>query len=507
MIHRSTNLGESLLASLGRRADRIVIGTRVGGMRGSQLRQAVLGLARRIQEAEAGELVFVGTHSPAFPVALLGGVVAGVPVVPLNYRLPVDSVRAILRRRTRPFVVADEDFLDVTAEDAHVITASADMVDEAMRSEPGSVARTGPDSPMVVLHTSGTTSAPKAVVLRQRHVHAAIQRSRDSDAANEDETVLLSPPPYHVGGVLPTITGVETGNRLLYLDTFDPAEWLRLIRTEQVTSASLVPTMMARVVTHLNGQRADVPSLRTLNYGGSATMPSVLRKALMLFEGTGFVHAYGSTETAGPVAVLGPDEHRAALQVANASNDLRAEQWLCRLRLLPGISAQVREPGGRVKPNGEVGELYVRGTQVSGEYLDSGSALDDAGWCAMRDLAHIDDEGYLFVHGRVDDTIIRGGENIAPYEVEDVLMAHPAIEQAAVIGTPDTEWGSRVVAVVVGTPGADINESDVRAWVRASLRSMKTPDRVLVRDALPYSETGKLLRHKLREQVLEGMST
>lgn len=496
-----------MLAALGRQADRIVIGTRGGRMRGNQLRQAVLGLARRVQEAEAGELVFLGTHSPAFPVVLLGGVVAGVPVVPLNYRLPADSVRAILRRRRRPFVVADEEFLDVMAEDAHAVTASADMVAEAMRSQPGAVAGTIPDSAVVVLHTSGTTSEPKAVVLRQRHVQAAMQRSRDSDAASEDETVLLSPPPYHVGGVLPTITGIETGKRLVYLDTFDPAEWLRLIRTEHVTSASLVPTMMARVVTHLNGRPADVPSLRTLNYGGSATSPSVLRKALLLFEDTGFVHAYGSTETAGPVAVLGPEEHRAALRAANASDDPRAQERLCRLRLLPGISAQVREPGGQGKPNGEVGELYVRGAQVSGEYVDSGSALDDEGWYAMGDLAHIDSEGYLFVHGRVDDTIIRGGENIAPYEVEDVLMAHPAVEQAAVIGTPDTEWGNRIVAVVVGTPGADIDESDVRAWVRASLRSMKTPDRVLVHDALPYSEAGKLLRHKLREQVLEGMGT
>jgi acyl-CoA synthetase (AMP-forming)/AMP-acid ligase II len=144
--------------------------------------------------------------------------------------------------------------------------------------------------------------------------------------------------------------------------------------------------------------------------------------------------------------------------------------------------------------------VFVRGEQVAGEYLD-GARLDDGGWFATRDAGYLDEEGYLFLDGRLDDIIVRGGENVSPGEIEDVLLEHPAVREAAVVGLPDPEWGEQVVAVVVPAAGETADAAALRRWVRDRLRGSRTPARVDFASALPYTETGKLLRRKLREQL------
>jgi acyl-CoA synthetase (AMP-forming)/AMP-acid ligase II len=170
---------------------------------------------------------------------------------------------------------------------------------------------------------------------------------------------------------------------------------------------------------------------------------------------------------------------------------------------LPGVEAQIRDCDGTVVPPGTPGELWVRGAQVSGEYAELGSQLAAGGWFPTRDRAHLDDEGYLFIEGRADDTVIRGGENIAPAEVEEVLLEHPSIAEAAVFGVPDEKWGERLVAAVVLRADAPeaamghVAQEPFREWVRARLRSSRTPDQILFPNRLPYTETGKLLRREL----------
>ncbi len=168
--------------------------------------------------------------------------------------------------------------------------------------------------------------------------------------------------------------------------------------------------------------------------------------------------------------------------------------------MLPTIEVEIRGPDGLVAP-GEPGEIWVRGEQVSGEYAGSASPLVD-GWFPTRDRGSIDADGYLFIEGRSDDTIIRGGENIAPAEIEDVLLQHPDIAQCAVVGVPDDEWGQRIAAVVVCRPGAVVDADTVKAFARQSLRGSKTPDVVTFADALPYTETGKLLRRVVQAELL-----
>jgi acyl-CoA synthetase (AMP-forming)/AMP-acid ligase II len=170
-------------------------------------------------------------------------------------------------------------------------------------------------------------------------------------------------------------------------------------------------------------------------------------------------------------------------------------------RPVPGIELQIRGEDGRPAEPGTPGELWIRGAQVSGTYAEQGSVLDEAGWFPTRDIARQDPDGYLFIEGRADDTIIRGGENIHPEEIEDVLLTHPGVSDVAVVGLPDEEWGHKIVAVVVPGPAVALEKNEVRAYVRARLRGSRTPDEVVWRADLPRTSTGKLLRRQLVQEM------
>jgi acyl-CoA synthetase (AMP-forming)/AMP-acid ligase II len=224
---------------------------------------------------------------------------------------------------------------------------------------------------------------------------------------------------------------------------------------------------------------------------------AVIERAMTLLPSVGFVNAYGLTETSSTIALLGPDDHH----IAFASDDPAVRARLGSVgQPLPTLEVSIRDSRGDPAPANERGEIWVRGEQVSGEYLGR-SGDSGEGWFRTRDAGHLDDAGYLYVHGRLDDVIVRGGENLSPGEIEDVLLAHPAVESAAVVGIPDTEWGERVVAAVVLAEGATAAEQELRDHVRGQLRSTKTPERIQFRQTLPFNETGKLLRRVLRDEL------
>jgi acyl-CoA synthetase (AMP-forming)/AMP-acid ligase II len=285
---------------------------------------------------------------------------------------------------------------------------------------------------------------------------------------------------------------------MVYLTAFDAREWVRLVGAEGVTSATVVPTMLDRIVTVLDAEQTALPTLRTLAYGGSKVALPLVRKALSLLPGVGFVNAYGLTETSSTIAVLTPDDHRDALA---ASDDGAVRRLGSVGQPVPGIEVQIRADDGTVLGAGETGELYVRGEQVSGKYTDIGSVLDAEGWFPTRDVAMLDEAGYLFIGGRSDDTIIRGGENIAPAEIEDVLVEHPHVRDCAVVGADDPQWGQIIVAVVVAAAGTAPDSEDLRAFVRGQLRGSRTPDRVVFRHELPTNATGKILRRELVDEL------
>jgi len=232
------------------------------------------------------------------------------------------------------------------------------------------------------------------------------------------------------------LSSTYAGRRVVPLPHFSPEAWLALTAREGVTHAFVVPTMLARIVARLEEDPdLDVSSLRHLAYGGSRMPTPILERALTRFPNAEFVNAYGLTETSSTVCILGPDDHRAAQH----SDDATVRARLGSVgRPVPGVEVRIVD-----------GEIQVSGAQVSGDYVGQGSQRDPDGWLHTGDRGHIDADGYVFVEGRGDDTIIRGGENLAPAEIEDVLLRHPAVAGAAVVGLPDEEWGEQVAAMVV----------------------------------------------------------
>jgi acyl-CoA synthetase (AMP-forming)/AMP-acid ligase II len=330
------------------------------------------------------------------------------------------------------------------------------------------------------------------------HANLTIPAMLPFGFAAPTDASLVSAPPYHVIGVTSVIGSLHAGRRQVYLDTFTPAGWLELARTDQVTSATVVPTMLARIVSHLDGRVADVPTLRIIAYGGSKIPRPVLERALAAFPQVDFLQSYGLTETSSGITVLRPEDHRTAV----ASDDPAVAARLGSVGVaLPGIELQARGADGEVLATGQTGQLWVRGNRVSHAYLEIGSALDADGWFATRDMGYIDQDGYVFIEGRADDVIIRGGENIAPAEIEDVLVEHPAVESVVVVGVPDEEWGERLTAVVVPVPGQAVEAEELRAYVRSRLRGSRTPDDVVFRTDLPYTDTGKVQRRVLVREL------
>jgi acyl-CoA synthetase (AMP-forming)/AMP-acid ligase II len=449
-----------------------------------------------ITASGAQHVAYVGVGGSMLPLLLFASARAAVAMTPLNYRLSADALRTLLDRLPDPLVVVDDDYRDAVGE-GHRVMSSGEFVDAARATEP-TVEFADPDSVAVVLFTSGTTSQPKAVELTHNNLTSYVTGTVEFASADPGDAALVCVPPYHIAGVGAALSNLYAGRKMVYLSQFDANEWVRLIGTESVTAATVVPTMLDRIIGVLDTTKTALPSLRTLAYGGSKVALPLVRKALSLLPDVGFVNAYGLTETSSTIAVLTPDDHRTALA---ASDGAVARRLASVGQPVPGIEVEIRADDGTVLGPGETGELYVRGEQVSGKYTDIGSVLDAHGWFPTRDVAMLDDEGYLFIGGRSDDTIIRGGENIAPAEIEDVLIEHPAVRDCAVVGADDPEWGQLIVAVVVPTPGSEPNPDDLRNHVRAQLRGSRTPDRVVFRDELPTNATGKVLRRELVDEL------
>ncbi|MFI0350312.1 class I adenylate-forming enzyme family protein [Actinomadura sp. 9N407] len=459
--------------------DRVVVTAGGRSLTASELLRLAHAAARRFMRRPA--VLYLGANHLAYPVALFGSALAGVPFVPLNYRLGERQLSDLLDRHPGALVLR--------APDLDALLDPEPAPDGADPSDPGPDTPQDQDSVAVLLYTSGTTAAPKAAVLRHRHLLAYILNTLEFASAEEEDAALVAVPPYHIAGLANLLTNLYTGRRVVYMPAFDAGEWLDTVRREGITHALVVPTMLARIVAHVPDDDAGTPTLRSLAYGGARTPRPVLERALRIFPGTGFVNAYGLTETASSVAVLGPEDHREALE----ASDPEVRDRLGSVgRALPGVEFEIRAEDGGPAGAGETGLVFVRGDQISGEY-GGRSVLDGGGWFATRDRGRLDSGGYLFIEGRADDTIIRGGENIAPAEIEDVLLAHPGITEAAVLGLPDPEWGQRLVAVLVG----DGDPAEIRRWVRERLRSSKTPDTVVFRAELPKTDTGKLLRRVL----------
>ncbi len=461
--------------------------------------------ASLIADAGVERVAMLDVNTPAVPIALFGSAWSGLPFVPLNYRLTADEVERLAAQIAPALLITDaerapaleklegirvlvrDEFLDRVVGDA--ASTAVDAGDWPME----------PDDIAILLFTSGTTGAPKAAVLRHKHLVSYILGSVEFMGAGEEDAALISVPPYHIAGMAAIVSSIYSGRRIVQLPNFDPEHWLELAREENVTNAFVVPTMLSRIVRVLEQGSGAVPAgLRALSYGGGKMPQAVIEKAMALLPDTDFTNAYGLTETSSTISVLTPADHRDAL----ASEELAVRRRLASVgRPLPTLEVKICGEDGEPLAAGQKGEIFVRGEQVSGEYLGRGSLLSEDGWFATRDGGSLDEEGYLFVDGRIDDVIVRGGENLSPGEIEEVLLGHACVSDAAVVGIPDEQWGEGVAAAVVVEEGSQVSVDELQQWVKRHLRSSRVPQRIEFRDELPYNETGKLLRRQVRAEL------
>ena len=409
---------------------------------GDRVAVGSLTYAQLFERASAGaklvgdRLIAVDINSEAVPIGLFSAALAGVPYVPVNYRLSDEQLRAIVERAAPGTAVVDPDVVARLGgiDGLRVIDRPA-FLDAVTSGAERSDAPSDPAAIAVLLFTSGTTGTPKAAVLRHSHLTSYVLGTVEFLGADADDAALVSVPPYHIAGLAAVLSSVYGGRRIVYLPQFTPEAWVDVARREAITHAMVVPTMLGRILDHVEASGEGLPALRHLSYGGGRMPVSVIERALALLPNAGFVNAYGLTETSSTIAILTPDDHREAL----ASDDPAVRARLGSVgQPLPTIELEIRD-----------GEIWVRGEQVSGEYLGIGATVRDDGWFPTNDGGRLDDGGYLFVDGRLDDVIVRGAENLSPGEIEDALIEHPAVADAAVVGAPDDEWGEVPVAFVV----------------------------------------------------------
>ncbi len=472
--------------------DRLALGRRADGLTYGRLRDLAARTAAWLQD-QPERVVYGDISTPTLPVLLFGSSWAGKPFVPVNYRLATERFEALVDTQAPAVFVGPQqgrpNISSHTTESARTEIESQDPAEDEWSYDDNDIA--------IVLHTSGTSGAPKPVVLRQRHLVGYVLGSVDFLSAEPDEATLVSVPPYHIAGMAAILTAVYGGRRLVQLPTFEPVEWVEMVRAESITHAMVVPTMLTRILEVLESEGPSspgLPTMRHLAYGGGRMPIPTIEKALAMLPDLNFVNAYGLTETSSSIAVLGPDDHRDAMTTDDPA--VRARLGSVG-RPLPTIEVIIRDPDGNEVAPGETGEVCVRGEQVSGEY-GSTSSLDADGWFSTKDAGFLDAEGYLFLAGRIDDVIVRGGENLSPGEIEDVLLTHPSIREAAVVGIADTEWGEVPACAIVLDRGATLEADAVKEWVASHLRSARVPSVVYMCAELPYNDTGKLLRRELK---------
>ena len=465
-----------------------------------ELQTAALQVAERLHASGCGYAALLDTNGPAAPVLLFGAAYAGVPYVPLSYRLTGREIGELLERLAPALLVTAAEHIEalriptgIEVLDRQGFLADAGAVGPRQRCD-----HPDPAHAAVQLFTSGTSGKPKAAILRHQNLLSYILGAVEFGSAAEMEATHIAVPPYHVAGIAAVLSSTYAGRRMVMLPAFDAIQWLSLCTAEHITHAFLVPTMLARIIDQLAVAETKVPALRAIAYGGGRMPRKVIERALRLLPAVDFTNAYGLTETSSTLCLLGPGEHRAALE----SGDPEVRSRLGSVgRPLPGIELRVRdEAGGELGPD-QPGVIFVRGAQVAGEYRDSGSALDVDGWFGTRDFGWVDREGYVYLDGRADDIIVRGGENISPGEIETVLLAHPAVSDAVAVAVPSEEWGEAVGAAVVVKEGEAVTAAELQQWVRERLRSSRVPERIAFRERLPYNEMGKVLRCNVRVEL------
>jgi acyl-CoA synthetase (AMP-forming)/AMP-acid ligase II len=475
-------------------------------LRSTKFGHGLLGLG-----VTAGSRVaYFGKNSARYFECLVGCAKVRAVMIPLNWRLAPTELAQILRDSAAGVIVLQAEYADAwrSIQDELPLKCVVLVQDGAMMGGEdyeswleSQSADALPDEveesdPILQLYTSGTTGNPKGVVLSQRailYVRAlpeavlpAWNRWTSSDVA------LVAMPVFHIGGTASGLHALCMGAKAVVVEQFGAESAVQLITRERITRMFMVPSAMKTIVDRPDVGSLDFSSLKIISYGASPIDADLLRAALSVF-GCGFVQNYGLTETAGVVVCLDPEDH--------ASGD--PERLRSAGRPLPGVEVRVRLADGADAAPHQAGEILIRSPSNMSEYWGQPDATaqcrTEGGWLRTGDVGYMDDNGYLFVVDRLKDMIITGGENVYPAEVEKVLVGHPDVEEAAVIGLPDSRWGEAVTAIIVAKPGSAPTAQELMRFARTRLGAYKIPKQIEFATKLPKNSNGKILKKDLRE--------
>lgn len=442
-------------------------------------------------------------NTPGFVVAMLGAWRLGAVVVPVNHKMQAPEVDYILAHAGVKVCVFDGALAPVIARlqvpVAQFCTDSAAegflSFDALLAEAPAMADEPAPaeDAIAEILYTSGTTGRPKGCLLTHRSVCHAALTTAVALSMTRDECTLMAMPLWHSSPLNNWMLGtLYVGGTVILLREYHPLHFLQAVQDEEATLYFGAPvSYLLPLQSGLDVAGFDLRSMRAWIYGGGPIGADTARQLAVAYRSTQFYQVFGMTETGPCGTVLYPEE-----QVAKAGSIGRVAT--------PGVDLRVVRDDGAEAGSGEVGEIWLRSDSTMQGYLDDEAATREVlrdGWYRTGDLARRDADGFLFIVDRNKDMIISGGENVYSKEVEDVLVAHPDIADAAVIGRPHPEWGETVVAVVVPQPGARLEPEAVKAFVGARLARFKVPRDYLIRESLPRTPTGKLMKHVLRGEV------
>lgn len=462
-------------------------------------------LARRLLELDARpdrRIAYLGKNSDRYFELLFAVAKAGKVLVPLNWRLTHEEWAYILDDAEVTHLFTDSTFSAAGMELAKRLPLTPlvpqhDTWDYLLKDSAATIAL-GPFAPSDIalqIYTSGTTGKPKGALLSHANVLALREpglRANLEWFPRAGDTSLVAMPVAHIAGTAYGLFGLHSGGRLVICQAFDATQVWHQLRQGGITHMLLAPTALRMLLESPVSAETCAPHLRYITYGGSPIEAGVLQQAIARLK-CGFTQMYGMTEASGGVVALTPRDH----ELGEPGRITTAG------RAMLGAEVGIIDNDGRALPCGETGEIVVRSAAVMAGYwrqpLATAQAIDKNGWLHTGDIGRMDSQGYLTVVDRAKDTIITGGENVYPLEVENRLREHPSVIDVAVIGVPSAQWGEEVKAIIVPAHAERFDSATLLAYARQHLAAYKVPKSVELTTELPRNAAGKVLRRVLRE--------
>ncbi|MEY2567632.1 MAG: hypothetical protein QOE35_2161 [Actinomycetota bacterium] len=458
-------------------------------------------------------VAFLDKNSVEYFELLLGGGKINAVNVAVNWRLAPPEVAQIVQDSQAKVFVVGAEFVPVLDQiESELATVKKFIVvgDHARHQDyeswvgaqpaedPG--VQSGPDDVAFQLYTSGTTGLPKGVMLTNNNLFALLPTAAPDWGFDENSVNLVAMPLFHIGGSGYATVGLFVGCHSILMREVDPVAMLQLIPEKGVTNLFAVPAVLQFMLMVPGVQDMDFSALRTIVYGASPISVEVLSKSIGVF-GCNFIQAYGMTETTGAIVCLMPEDHDPHGPNAHRLRAAGKPITGVELRVVSAETGEDAAVGG-------VGEIWARtGQNMKGYWqkpAETAATITPDGWLKTGDAGYFDDDGYLYIHDRVKDMIISGGENIYPAEIENALMSHPDVADVAAIGVPSDKWGETVKAIVVRAEGTDPSADDIVTFSRERLAGFKCPTSVEFVAELPRNPSGKILRRELRAPYWKG---